>query len=170
MYYKWIGAALIISSCSCFGFSLALHQLRETRLVEALNGILGNMVNELSYKLTPLPELVRHTAESSPPPLRTVFSLLADNLDRQVLPDASCCMESAVGQAEIPYLHVKELLMSLVQSLGRFDLEGQLKGLAFVQEQCRNTLIGLKSEQAARNRSFRVLGLCAGIALAILLI
>ena len=28
MYYKWIGAALIISSCSCFGFSLALHQLR----------------------------------------------------------------------------------------------------------------------------------------------
>ena len=79
-------------------------------------------------------------------------------------------MESAIGQTEIPYLHVKELLMSLGQSLGRFDLEGQLKGLAFVQEQCRNTLICLKSEQATRNRSFRVLGLCAGIALAILLI
>lgn len=170
MSYKWIGAVLIIGSCTGFGFSISLHRLRETMLLAALDGILETMICELSYRLTPLPILIKQVAIPAPTALRKVLSLLADKLDAQVLPDAACCMESAIHDAELSYDRLNLLLKSLGQSLGRFDLEGQIKDLSFVQSCCRNELHSMKENQSVQNRSYRILGICAGISLAILLI
>ncbi len=56
------------------------------------------------------------------------------------------------------------------QALGRFDLEGQLRDLAELKEQCRTELEMQHHNQTARLQSYRVLGFCTGIALTILLI
>lgn len=170
MTYKWIGAFLITFSCSGFGFSLALHHLKETRLLSALELILDDMLRELPYHLTPLPDLIRNAAQKAPGVICRVFTLFADNLDRQILPDAASCMESALKDAALSYTHLSKILSLLGDSLGRFDLAGQIGSLNSVHQQCKQELLVLRSDQQTRIRSYRVLGLCAGVSLVLLLI
>ena len=59
MSYKWIGSILIIGSCTGYGISLALHQRREVQLLCELRRIIDEMLWELPYQMTPLPELLR---------------------------------------------------------------------------------------------------------------
>lgn len=170
MSYKWIGAMLIVGSCTGFGVSLAVHQKREELLLRQLIRILDEMLWELPYQLTPLPELIRHAVEKSSGAIRFFFRSVADQLDRQVLPDVLCCVEAELKEPVSAYPRVKKMILLLGSSLGRFDLAGQLKGLTAVKEQCACELRELHTDREPRLRSYRVLGLCAGAALAILLI
>lgn len=170
MSYKWIGAVLIVGSCGGFGISLAVHQKREEAMLTQLCRILDEMLWELPFQLTPLPELVRHTAGKTGGILGGVFLGLAEQLDRQVLPDVLSCMEASLQGAVLSFPRLRGMLLLLGQSLGRFDLSGQLKGLTAVREQCGQELEALRADRDTRLRSYRILGLCAGAALVILLI
>ena len=64
----------------------------------------------------------------------------------------------------------KQLLRNLGRSLGRFDLEGQLRGIDAVRHETLEALEKLTHDQDERLRSYQTLGLCAGAALAILLL
>ena len=59
-------------------------------------------------------------------------------------------------------------LRQLGQTLGCFDLPGQLQGLKSVQEICRREQARLEQNRDARLRSYQTLGLGAGAALVIL--
>ena len=170
MSYKWIGAILILGSCGSFGISLAVQRKREEAMLAQLCGILDQMLLELPFRLTPLPELLRLTAGKHRGSLRTVFLKLAEQLDRQVLPDVLSCAEAALQDTQIPFPRVKKLLLLLGQSLGRFDLSGQLKELSALRAQCGMELQDIKADRDTRLRSYRILGLCAGAALVILLV
>ena len=61
-------------------------------------------------------------------------------------------------------------LQLLGKTLGRFDLQGQLSGIASVKQLCKRDLDGLQNNQELRLRSYRTLGICAGVALVILFI
>lgn len=170
MSYKWIGAILIIGSCTGFGVSLAVHQKREELLLRQLSRILDEMLWELPFQLTPLPDLIRHAVAKNTGLIGNLFRGMADQLDRQVLPDALSCMEAELHDAVLAFPRLRKMLLLLGSSLGRFDLAGQLKGLSAVKEQCELELQELRTDREPRLRSYRVLGLCAGAALVILLI
>lgn len=70
---------------------------------------------------------------------------------------------------EIPS-SVRCLLNILGDSLGRYDLSGQLEGLQAVDSACRSRGEELKLKRNEKLHSFRILGFCAGIALAVLLV
>ena len=79
-------------------------------------------------------------------------------------------MRAALEQTpSIPPLTGKMLRM-LGKSLGKFDISGQLSGIALVREACNENMKRLARDRAERLRSYRTLGICAGIAIAILLI
>ena len=61
-------------------------------------------------------------------------------------------------------------LRLLGQTLGNFDLPGQLQGLKSSQDVCRRELARLEHNRDARLRSYQTLGLCAGAALVILFV
>ncbi|MGM9603582.1 MAG: stage III sporulation protein AB [Faecousia sp.] len=170
MSYKWIGAALIVGSCGGFGISMAVHQKREEAMLTQLCRIIDEMLWELPFQLTPLPELIRHTAGKNKGSLGAVFLALAEQLDRQVLPDVLSCMEAGLQDSVLSFPRLRSMLLLLGQSLGRFDLSGQLKGLTSVRERCGQELQELQSDRDTRLRSYRILSLCAGAALVILLI
>ena len=65
---------------------------------------------------------------------------------------------------------VGKLLKELGKTLGRFDLPGQLRGIEGVRRSSRKALDQLERNRDVRLRSYQTLGLCAGAALAILLI
>ena len=170
MGYKWIGAILIMASCSGCGFAIAAGKRREEQLLYQLIGILQFLEADLQYRLTPLPELCRLAAKETKGILRTVFLNLYRELVWQKLPDAGSCMYAAIQRSgEIPP-KVRRLLVQLGHTLGRFDLLGQLQGIQSVRKRSEETLDTIRKNRDERLRSYQTLGICAGAALAIILI
>lgn len=169
MSLKWIGAVLVIVGCGGFGFSLAAAHRRETRLLRELRRGLQFMRNELQYRLTPLPELCRKTGKETGGLLRQIFWNLAQELDSRTLPDVGDCMASALGSCREPLPgSLRKLLLRLGRSLGRFDLDGQIRGLEAIDTACGDELKLLEKNRDIRLRNYQTLGLCAGVALVIL--
>lgn len=170
MSIRVVGAVLVVIGTGGFGFLIAASYRREERLLRQLLNALDYMQCELQYHLTPLPELCRQVAASAGGVIRFVFATLATRLEDQITPDVEKCMfDVLTGLREIPKL-TRESLELLGRSFGRFDLEGQLRGLESVRQVCRHGLETLAQNSAIRNRSYQTLGLCAGAALAILFI
>lgn len=169
MTYKWIGAILIIAGCGGFGFSLASSHRKEIQLLRHLRMCLQFMQAELKYRLTPLPELCKMTAKETDGILRTVFLRLSKELEQQISPEVSGCMNQVVRKHrdQLPG-SVRKLLFRLGKSLGRFDLPGQLRGLEAISAACEEELALLNQNRDIRFRNYQTLGMCAGIALVII--
>lgn len=170
MGLKAIGIILIIAGCGGFGFKLAYMHIKEERSLRQLIRILDYMQCELQYRMTPLPDLCRQAAAEAEGTIRQVFCLLAARLEDQISPDVEQCMVCALsGVKDMPQLTLNAMQL-LGKSLGRFDLDGQQKGLEAVRQECRSRLNELMKNRDVRLHNYQTLGLCAGAALAILLI
>lgn len=169
MMWKWIGAILIIAGCGTVGFSTAWSHRREERLLRNMKGALDFIACELQYRLTPLPELCRLISAEQKNLVGQVFLRLSQELESQILPDVEACMNNCLEKEELPK-RLEEGLKLLGQNLGRFDLDGQLKGIEMVRNYCDRELEFLGKNREERLRSYQTLGLCAGAALAILFV
>lgn len=169
MDYKWIGAVLIISACGGFGFCLGSEHRREERLLRSLIRGLDFMVSELHFHATQLPELCGLAGKECGGEVGQVFSSLSRELEQQLSPNVSTSMESALASSPLPPITLRNLQV-LGTSLGRFDLDGQLNGLEAVREASRKDLEALTANREVRLRNYQTLSLCAGAALAIVLI
>ena len=169
MEIKWLGAVLVIAGCGSVGFMMSWNYRRELRLLRQLHRGLQFMNCELQYRLSPLPELCRKTASQLSGALQLLFTNLANELERQVAPEALYCMNEALKKTTgIPESAVS-ILSELGSSLGGFDLEGQLTALGSAEAKCEWYISNLENNRIQRTRSYQTLGLCAGAALAILL-
>lgn len=170
MILKLIGAVFVVVGCGGIGFRIAANHRFEEKNLRQLIGILDYMECELQYRLTPLPELCRQASKEFIGPLGNVFRELSIEMDAQNSSDLEICMSGALEKVgKLPPLTREELLL-LGRSIGRFDMEGQLKGLEAVRQECRRQGETLSFNRDARLRSYQTLGLCAGAALAILFV
>ena len=170
MIIRWVGAVMIIVASAGFALLLAMFHRKEVSSLKNLIAALDYMECELQYRMYPLPELCRLTALECTDSLRNVFSELANQLEEQISPDVRYCMRTVLAnQNRIPS-QALDCLYLLGDSLGRFDLQGQLKGLENVRTTCRERLNRLNAGGDSRLRSYQMLGLCGGAALIILLI
>lgn len=167
---KWIGAVFIVCGCGMVGFSMAAAHRREENLLRQLIGALDYIQCELQYHLTPLPELCRQAGMQRKSVTGQVLLMLARELDCQTSPDVECCMNEALCEVEDIPERTKHAFEILGASLGRFDLEGQVRGLEAVRCFCRKELEELSVNREVRLRSYQTLGLCAGAAVAILFV
>ncbi len=170
MSIKILGAVLVIAGCGGFGFQIASMYLKEEKTLRQLIGLLDYMECELQYRLTPLPDLCRQAARESSGVLRSIFLTLTQELEDQISPDVEHCISAALAKVKKIPKSTFEALEMLGSSLGRFDLEGQLKGLEAVRQECRRKLLQMTDNKDVRLRSYQTLGLCAGAALAILFV
>ena len=169
MSIKWIGTVRIMLGCGGFGFRMAAIHRQQERELRQLLSALELLGWELRYQLTPLPELCLQAAKSVPGSIGSLFRKLHGELQRQIAPDAGCCMNAAVAGSSLS-TPTKRLLQNLGRSLGRFDLDGQLQGIEAVRQEAAQILDKLTKDRDVRLRSYQTLGLCAGAALAILLL
>lgn len=170
MDYKWIGAALIVAGCGGFGFTLSAEHRAQEKSLRKLIAVLDFMTCELRYRMTPLPELCEAAGKESGGQLGLLFHLLSVELGSANSANVSFAMEAALKNCgEFPSKTLENLNL-LGQSLGRFDLEGQLAGLEAVRASCRRDLESFTADRDVRLRNYQTLGLCAGAALAIVLI
>ncbi len=168
MYSKLLGAVIVVAACGGFGYKLAADHRKEERTLRQLVGVLDYMECELQYRLTPLPALCRQAATETAGVLSKVFLAISQGLEDQLSPDVADCVESVLKvHNDLPEL-AGGAIRQLGQTLGRFDVEGQLKGFDAVRRECRRQIDGLEHNKEIRLRSYQTLGLCAGAALAIL--
>lgn len=170
MEYKWVGAVLILVGCGGFGCSIVAGVKKEERELNRLIGLLGFMESQLQYRLTPLPELCHQAGKNVGGSVGEVFCNLSRELQWQSAPDAAGCMAAALRRNHDLPPTLRQMLLTLGITLGRFDLDGQLKDLEEIRTSCREQMEYLRRDQDNRFRSYRTLGLCAGAALAILLL
>ena len=169
MSLKLIGAMFIVFGCSGAGFTLAANHRKMESALRQLIAALDYMECELQYHMTPLPELCRQTSGVTSGIVGKVFRQLAEELDRQISPEVRSCMDASVAYfRDIPD-QVGVILRELGKTLGRFDLPGQLRGIGSARRNCRRVLEQLEKNRELRLRSYQTLGVCAGAALAILL-
>lgn len=163
-----MGAILVVAGCGGFGFLLAANHRREERTLRQLMAALDYMSCELQYHLTPLPELCRQASREAPGCIGKVLAALGLELESQISPEVSSCMLGALAKTKDVPKAAEKCLRLLGSSLGRFDLEGQIRGLESVRAACRRELEALTKNRDERIRSYQTLSLCAGAALAIL--
>ena len=164
------GAILVFGGCGGMGHAIALAFRREERALQALLEAVEHMICQLRYRLSPLPELCRDAAQQSHGPVQAVLLALSGHLAAQTCPDAGGCMEKALAETPKLPLAVQTQLRYLGATLGQFDAQGQLQGLEGVKEGTQRALSALRSTIGEKTRACRTLALCAGAALAILLI
>ena len=169
MNIKLIGAILILGGCSGVGCLIAAAHLREEKYLWRLIRALEYMICELQYKLTPLPQLCRLAGEGQEGMLQDVFLDLAAEMDAQISPDAEACMRTVLVKYDSMPRYTFHALQQLGASLGKFDLQGQIKGIEAVMAECRRNLDSLTRNKETRLRSYRTFGICAGAAIVILL-
>lgn len=170
MGYKLVGGTLIIVSCAGFGFSIASAFRREIRILRQIVDMTLYMENELSYRMTPLPELCRKVGKRTGGVVRDVLTLLAEEMERQSFPDAPSCMHHILSVHTTLPRSAERIFARFGTSLGEYDLSGQLKGLEAIRDSCLSTLLKLEQNRENRLRSYQTLGLCAGVAIVILFI
>lgn len=167
---KWIGAFLILLASGFYGFQIANQYHIEIRSLRKLIRVLDYMSSELQYRLTPLPDLCRQAANEADGIIRKLFLHFSEELDSQISPDVKSCMDAALSRCkDMPGL-TKQCLMLLGNTMGRFDLPGQVQALDTARASCRNHLSQLESGKEVRLRSYRTYGICAGAALVILFV
>lgn len=169
MSIKWFGAILIIAGCGSFGFCMAATHRREEQLLRQLLNTLDFIECELQFHMTPLPELCRNASHECKGLISQIMLNLSVELDSQTAPDAASCMNLALMTCDVPK-RIRGVLDMMSISLGRFDLDGQVKGLEAARSFCRQELEFLLQNRETRLRSYQTLGLCAGAALAILFV
>lgn len=168
MTWKIMGALLVIAASGGFGFSLAAaYQHSENSLRQLLRGI-EFMICELEFRQTPLPELCRMAGSEAGGQVGKVFFTLAEELENQLVADAGTCMAAVVqGFGNLP-VRTERNLLQLGHTLGRFALSGQVSGFRSAAALCRRDLESMAMDKDVRLRSYRTLGICCGVALAIL--
>ena len=170
MNLKVIGALCVIVGCGSFGFLMAAQHMSQIRMYRNLISALEFMSCELRYRCTPLPELCRKAGERSQGRIRQILILLADELDAQISPDVHRCMASVLERLDTLDASIRSALLTLGSNLGKFDMAGQLVVLEGAEKLCRAHLCDLNKHKDSRIRSYQTLGLCAGAAIAILLV
>lgn len=156
-------------SCGAVGFKSAQDFKKNLSTLEELSDILNYMEWELKSRLTPLPQLCRQAAEHGKT-LRQFFLNFSKELDGQISPNAAICMQITILHSSEVCNSVKPLLQEIGELLGKFDLPEQLSSLDAVRQKCLQILANMRKDQDIRIRNYQTLGLCAGAAIAILLL
>ncbi len=165
---KVMGALLIVLGCSGVGFSMCRRFRALERSLGELCKCLKWMTWELKSRMPPLSALCRGAAELATGALSRTFARLAQEFDAQLIPDAASCMEAALRENADLSPEVAAVLRDVGRSLGKFSLCEQLEALEASSARAERALSELGEGRTLRLRNYRTLGICAGVALAIL--
>ena len=168
MQIQWIGAILIVTGCGAVGFSMVVFDKREMDALCGLMDALAFMRNELSCRVTPLPELCRKASDICKGSICSFFRQLASELEEQMAPDVACCLTAALAKCDGIPERTRSLLERLEITLGYFGLEEQIVGLEQLLTEGESLRQQLEQNRPQRLRGYQTLALCAGAALAIL--
>ena len=170
MTIKIMGALLIILGSGGIGLALSASDRHQAQAMRELHQCLQWMTWELSYRRPSLAGLSRGAAQCCSGAVGQVLDRFASELDQQIFPDPGICMNAALSAIKNIPKRAAVHLSQLGSTLGKFDLENQVRSLEAAEVLCKRELEQMRSGMEVRLRNYRTLSLCAGIALVIILL
>lgn len=169
---KLIGLSLILTASGAAGFGLAGRIRRQQVQTLALLDALLRLRHELQYRLTPLPEAFELLGESANAPIGAFFSRLSESLSGAQPCSVGYACRQALRNTPGMYLSAgtQRTILSLFDTLGTYDLDGNLQLLDLALARERDELRTLQAGAAARCRTYVTLGICTGLAVAVILL
>ncbi len=169
---KILGALCIIGGSSAAGFGFAACVRRQAEQLRELSAALSSMRDEIEYRATPLPRLLSELSEQTAGAISELFRFWSEALTAACGASIPYALSCALRRTRRLTLGQDGLsaLQTLAQSLGRFDAEAQLRAISLCTQRIENQIARLESEKPARCRSYRTIGVCAGLALAVILL
>ena len=169
---KLIGLSLILAASGAVGAGLAGTVRRQQAQTLALIDALLRIRHELQYRLTPLPEIFAALGGSRNREIAEFFSRLAALLSSAQTCTVGYACRQALAQTRGLSLSsaARGTILSLFDSLGRYDLEGSVQALDLALSRLREEVKALQNSAAARCRTYLTLGVCTGLAAAVILI
>lgn len=170
---KFIGASLIISSCSALGFYFSYELKTRIANLKDLKKLLILLRGDIQYANTPLPEAVQALAKRH------------DGTYKNFLNNISSCLMELNGESfasiwkegvKKDLLHtslMKEdyaLLNQLGESIGYLDKNMQINTLDLYLEQIEVAIDGLSQSVKEKTHLYNSLGVMGGIFITIILL
>ena len=170
---KEIGALCVVTAASVMGFGFAGSVRQQTRQLAAMIDALTFLKSEILYRRTPLPEafpLVAAAAQEQG--TRAFFRCCGREMRTDRTMSAMQVFRVALGKtAELRLpLASQQTLLTLGASLGEFDLDGQSRAVELALARLGSQLHRLEQGSGARRRSYATIGVCAGLAVAVILL
>lgn len=168
---RWIGFVLVVSGAAATGMTMAANVKRTVNLLREWVNILREMRSEIEFHLTPLGELCGILADGASAPIKNILYSVEKKLsDVPGRPAGIQMRESlSVNGQGIP-VELKKIIIDLFDALGRQDVYAQIRAIDMAQQRTQSALQSLESEKKDRCRTYRVISVCAGIAIAVILI
>lgn len=169
---KLAGVIFIVASAGSVGLQLASALRDRCRLLRQLLAVLQILKNEIAVCATPLPQAFALMAASATGAVERLWSAMARELDRQRWLTVPAAMDRALA-AEKELTGEPELcqaLWELATGLGKYDRQIQLQSIGLAVLRLEELLAGAERERSVRSGTYRLLGVCAGASIAILLL
>ena len=159
-----LGAALLFLGSTAAGFALRRELQQRAQLLAAVIDSLQLLRSDIVGRLLPLPEALRHTAETAPEPLRAQYTALADGITDS---DRPFCEQWA---AAIRALDVLAALLTLGAQLGKYDAQLQRQALDTCTASLQSISAALQDDTRRRGKLVCGLGATLGLLAAVALL
>ena len=169
---KLLGACAVGFSAVYFGASLASDLARRAETVSALRDVLLTVRQKLSGWHLPLPALLRETAQEQLGCFSVFCSRAAAKLERERRKPAERILTDcfrAEAPAGLPE-EARKIAFRVFATLGKLDPEQQLSVLDRAVADLDRLETELRQDHRRRGRCYLALGVCSGLAVAILLL
>lgn len=165
---KYIGLLFIVVSASSVGIQMAANLNRRCEMIRQFIYSLQVLRNEILVCGTYLPQAFALMAASVTTPLAEIYETIAKQMEKnRWLTPYDVTREVVDGSWDG---EISRMILSLSQKLGKYDLQAQTAGIDAAAKEAEQYLQVLECEKRLKSRTYRTLGLCAGLAVAILLV
>lgn len=165
---KLIGIVFIVCSMAYMGIHLSNGFRVRRKLLQQFMKCLPIIRNEIAFCGTPIPKIFRLLADHMDGELQDIFRQVSVCMDAAKTMTPAEAMEQTVMTRK--YTCLVPRMLELADKLGNYDVEAQIVGIDQVKSQTEVQMAELDQEQAQKGKVYESLGICAGLALAILLI
>lgn len=170
MFIRLIGAGILCLGSVYVGFSAAGSVRKTAKDLQQLKLALEMMRCEVSYALTPIGTVCEIVSRSCTGEIRQFFELA-----RTKYVSSETVTEHWVSETVGRTLHrlpntVREAITELFTSFGRFGADEQLRLIDLTIEKTEAAIKEVDADRAQRCKCYRTLGICTGLAVAVLVL
>lgn len=167
---RCIGFVLIVAGASSAGIWMASRVNQELKCYRALLSALISMQSEIRCNCSTVVYASEKASERIPAPVSDILRSISTKLkdDPTVSPGlhAHCVLRR---MHEIPS-EMRDIMRELFSLLGRQDLAAQLRALDLAVSRTECEINKLLSDRPDRCRTYRIMGICGGLAIAVILL
>lgn len=165
---RWFGIVLVLAASSCLGLLKAAELRQRPRLLKATADSFKLIRNDIAFRLLPLPDTLRHAAQTASAPLQGTYAMLAELMCIETQPFSEQ-WRAAFGTLNGFSPEDQAALCTLGEQLGKYDADAQLDAIDYCIHYLQVAEEEARANAARHGKLYSGLGLTVGLIVAVTL-